>query len=59
MKLANIAGSGAGVGLVLPPLHSYPQPLPACVLYQLLELVFSLFKQVLGSFRQFLRQVLK
>jgi hypothetical protein len=37
MKLANIAGSGAGVGLVLPPLYS--QPLPGCVLYQLLELV--------------------
>jgi hypothetical protein len=33
MKLANIASSGVGVGLVLPPLHSHPQPLPACVLY--------------------------
>jgi len=52
MKLANIAGSGAGVGLVLPPLHSYPQPLPACVLYWL-------FEQVLGPFGQFSGQVLE
>ena len=56
MKLANIARSGAGVGLVLPPLHS--QPLPACVLYQLLELVSRLFGQILGPFRQFSGQVL-
>jgi hypothetical protein len=59
MKLANIAGSGAGMGLVLPPLHSHPQPLPACVLYQPLGLVSGLFRQVLGPFGQFLGQVLE
>ena len=55
MKLANIAGSGAGVGLVLPPLHSHPQPLPACVLYQLLELVSGAFQADFGAFRTVFR----
>jgi hypothetical protein len=49
MKLANISGPGAGVGLVLPFLHSYPQPPPACVCCQLLELVSGPFGQVSGG----------
>jgi len=60
MKLANFSGPGAGVGLVLPFLHSYPQPLPTCVCCQLLELVSGPFGQFSGQFSgQFLGQFLE
>jgi len=45
-EIANKSDSGAGVGLVLSLLHPYPQPLHACVSYQVLGQVFG---QVLGQ----------